>query len=811
MTNTQNNNTQSNQYIDDDESIDLKKIITHYASKWPWMLGSVIIIFAIAWFYLRSTPPNYESTASVLVLDDKSGGLAGEMDVFSDLGITGNKSNLFNEIEVLKSRSLLEEVVKDLDLNITITQERNVLNAEICFYNTSPLQIIPAEGKESLYDKSGQFELIAHSDNEFKLTEIYKNKQGDEIENTIGSHQFGKPVDTWAGKITFEKTQAWENSQIDETFIISLSNLDAKVNALQNNLQVETINKDASVLRLKIIGTNKHRNNDILNNLIRQHEQRAITEKNQITKNTSEFIAERMKVIESELSDVEEESETFKTKNELVDVTSDAMMYMSKESEIEKALLETSIQIKLADFMLNYMQEINDYDQLLPANLGIDNEGLTEMLQAYNELVLEHNKLLQSSSVKNPTVKKIQAQLVSLQSSINQSLQNTTKSLNLKLQSLEKENQIYESKIADVPEYERQYRSIMRQQKIKETLYIYLLEKREENEIAMASTIGNIKVIDLAYSTQNPVSPKKNIIYLAALLLGLALPVGIIYIRDLLDNTVNGIEDLEALNIPIAGVIPESKSKKKSDLTHVFKTTKNTPQKNAFQMLRSNIGFLLPDKEDNKGQIIFISSTISSEGKTFMSINLADELTINNQNVLIIGLDLRAPKITEYLNMPATNGISDYVINKALSIDDIIIPSEDNSNLSYIISGNIPPNPAEIMMNKRLVDLLTKVREKFDYIIVDNPPLAMVVDTLSVIEHADLVLYVIRDRYLDKKALELPVKLRKDKKIHNLATILNFARFQSSSYGIYGYGYGYGEKQDNAPIKRLLNRLKKSI
>ncbi|HKK67602.1 MAG TPA: GNVR domain-containing protein, partial [Bacteroidales bacterium] len=355
---------------------------------------------------------------------------------------------------------------------------------------------------------------------------------------------FDKPVKTTVGTLVFTKTPHWNTSCKDKDYTISISSIKSKVNAIKSNLSVETINKDASVLQVKYSGSIKARNNDILNSLISQHEQQAIREKNEITKNTSEFIADRMQVIEKELSEVENRSEAFKSKNQLTDVTADAQMYLTKDSEIDAAILETNIQLRLAEYMRDYLQTITSPETLLPSNLGIKSEGVSNMLTEHNKLVLQYNNLLISSSSKNPAVSKIRAQIESTRNSIEQSLENALESLELRMTELEEKEQLYESKISNVPEYERTYRSIMRQQKIKETLYIYLLEKREENEIAMASTVGSVKVIDHAWSAENPVSPKKKIFYLGAFLIGLFIPVGAIYIRDLLDNKVHSIEEL---------------------------------------------------------------------------------------------------------------------------------------------------------------------------------------------------------------------------------------------------------------------------
>lgn len=794
-------NNDYNSSADNEESVNLREIIEKYLANWKFILLVAVLFGILAFFYVQSKSDIYKSSASVLVLDSNSGGLSGSMDLFSDLGLGSNQSNLYNELEVFKSRTLMRNVVRELELNKNVIQENIILKPDILFYKNSPINFYSVTNDSSDLIKTISFSLEPIDENSFTLEENVLDNSKNESSNDLGKQLFGKPVSTSMGKIVFDKSDFWKSEYEGETFVLSYANIEKTVNDLREKLTVETINKDASILRIAIVGPIREKNNDIIDCLIKQHEKQTIREKNEITQTTSNFIVERMNLIEKELSEVEAVGEAFKVKNKLVDVDVDAQMYLEKGSVLEDAVTEANIQLKLAEFVNEYIKTDKGFDQLLPANLGIKDVSVASMIAEYNKLVLQKNTLIQTSSSKNPEVSILEGQLTSLSRSISESLKNLKSSLELQIQTLENQAEIYQMKMLNIPEYERTYRAIMRQQKIKESLYIYLLQKREENQIALASTLGSVQVVDSAFSDEFPIAPKKKVMFLGALLIGILLPVGLIYLNDLVNNKVRSQEDIVKLNIPFAGRIPVKKGKQYI----VHDGNDQNVMAEAFHMLRSNISFLL-EKKNQDGNVIFVTSTIAGEGKTFVSLNLANSLTFNGKKTVIVGLDLRAPKIAEYLGLSYNRGVSNYLNDDSLSIHDIIINSNENKLVSYVTSGDIPPNPSELLMRPRLGEMFAQLKKEFDYVIVDNPPIALVVDTLSIVNYADLIMYVVRANYLDKRALEFVKALIDDGRLKNVATVLNGVT-QNVGSNSYGYGYGYGNGQKTKKEKKGLKKF----
>jgi capsular exopolysaccharide synthesis family protein len=799
-------NNDYNSSEDNEESVNLREILEKYLAHWKFILLGVILFGILAFFYVQSKSYTYKSSASVLVIDDNSGGLSGSIDMFSDLGLGSNQANLYNELEVFKSRTLMHNVVCELELNKTVIQGNNILKPDVIFYKNAPINFYSQNNDSSGLIKSISFIVELINESSFTIEESVLYNQKNESSNDLGKQLFGKPVSTSMGNIVFDKSDFWKSDYEGEIFVLSYASIGKTVNDLRNKLTVETINKDASVLSIAIVGPIRERNNDIIDCLIRQHEKQTILEKNEITQTTSDFIAERMSIIEKELSKVEAIGEDFKVKNQLVDVEIDAQMYLEKGSMLEDAVTEANIQLKLAEFVNEYIKKGEGFDQLLPANLGIEDVSVASMIAEYNKLVLQKNTLIQTSSSKNPEVSILEGQLTSLSRSISESLKNLKSSLELQIQTLENQAGKYQTKMQNIPEYERTYRAIMRQQQIKESLYIYLLQKREENQIALASTMGSVQVVDSAFSEEFPIAPKKKVIFLGALLIGMLFPVGLIYLNDLVNNKVRSQEDIVKLNIPFAGRIPFNKGKQYI----VHDGNDQNVLAEAFHMLRSNISFLL-EKKNQDGNVIFVTSTIPGEGKTFVSLNLANTLTFNGKKTVIVGLDLRAPKIAEYLGLSYNRGVSNYLNDESMSIHDIIIHSNENKLVSYVTSGDISPNPSELLMRPRLGEMFAQLKQEFDYVIVDNPPIALVVDTLSIVNYADLIMYVVRANYLDKRALELVKALIDDGRLKNVATVLNAVtqNLGPNSYGYsygYGYGYGYGNGQK---MKKEKNGFKK--
>ena len=765
------------------EQINIREVLNKYLRHWPWIALFAIIAVGIAYLYVQSQNNVYRTTSSVLVKDSKKGDIASELDIFSDLGISKNQSNLHNEIEVLKSRPLIEKAVRRLHLNEKLTKEKNLFDPRREYYGYNSPLLIEHRFSDSLLRTKGLNSLIqVVNENTFNFFEIDK----DENHKKIGTYDFSESISTKLGELKIDKNIA-KGSLKGTVYNLKISSIKDAVTGYKRALSVSPTNDDATVLTLSMEGQTPKRSEDFLNMLVQQHEEQAIEDKNEITRHTSEFINERMKVIEKELSSVETEGEEFKTSNDLVNVEIDAQTYLEKEGSIESEITTAVIEQNLIDFMNDYLSDHGELTYLLPANLGFSDEGVNAMTGEYNKLVLERNKIVESASADNPMARKLEGQIKALRQSLANSLTNLKESLKIKLKELNQKESKYQQKLSNIPEYERRYREIARQQQIKETLYLYLLQKREENEIAMASTVGNIKVVEDAFTSNIPVSPKRKVILLGALLIGILVPIGFIYVRDTLDNKVHSREDLEGLKIPIVAEIPKNKTKKYM----VVQKGERSLVAEAFRMLRSNMNFLLPKKKEG-GNVIFISSAIAGEGKTFNAINLANSLALIDKKVVLVGMDLRAPKITRYLDIDDGKGVTNYLVDNKLSIEDITVTSKDFDNLDYIISGDVPPNPSELLMRPRVDELFAQLREKYDYIIVDNAPTTLVVDAMSIVQHSDLFLYVVRANYLEKKLLDDVKIMKEDEKVKNIAFILNEVDLKNSPYKGYGYGGRYG-------------------
>lgn len=776
-----------------DDQINIKDVLNRYMRNWKWISLSVLLCLVVGFFYLKSVTPQYKSAAKVLIKEDEKGGMAAGMDIFEDLGLSQGSANLENEIEIFKSHTLLKKVVHELNLSkkVELKGDKN----ESCFQK-SPISVKHATNDSLLFKKKIHFELEIVNATQFSLKDEESGKN-------YGQLTFGKAFDTPIGSLIIDKTQFCSKANDAKSYVVSIMPIQAVTSDLQKKLNISSINKDASVLSISLEGPNIEKNNTIISKLIELHEQSAVEDKNQITETTSNFINERMVVIAQELSSVEVEGQKFKTEKSLTDLTSDAQLFIEKNNELEGAITEVAIQLELAEYMNTYLSEQTTYDMLLPTNLGIQDASIAATITQYNTNVLERNRLLQSSNENNPVVKKMESQLSGLKKSLVASLNNLRSSLKIKLKKLETEERQNQSKIASIPAFEREYRSIARQQQIKETLYLYLLQKREENQIAMAATIGNVKIIDEPYSDGIPVSPKSKIILLGALLLGILIPIGIMYVKDLLDNKIRSIKDIEALHLPYAGDIPTNDTKEEI----VVAKGQRSSISEAFRMLRTNMNFLL-HKEVEGGKVIAVTSSIKGEGKTFTALNLAASLSLTDKKVLLIGMDLRSPQLTKILQLDTSKGVTNYLVDHTVSHQELITKSAENDFLSYIISGPIPPNPSELLHSDRLKELIEAVRQEFDFVVIDTAPMGMVVDSQLITPLVDLTMYVVRANYADKRLMQIPQSLYKSQKIKNIAMVLNDIKLKNTrSYFGYGYGYGYGE--DFEDKKSFFDRFRK--
>lgn len=765
-------------YQQEQESLAFKEQLNTYLGHWKLFVFFGLLSLIIAFLYLRYTPVEYKVTATILIKEEKSG-LLSELSAFEDLSIVESTSKeVENEIEVLKSRPLFENVVRKLNLYVTYFSKTKYSKRWVERYQVSPVRLEAPE--DSLSENLPASLLITiNSETSFTLQE--------EESDFTKSGVFGNALRTPFGVITVHTVPEFINDAIGTEVLVQIQSISDAVEDYRSRVSIGAVNKDASVISLSMNTTTREKAKAILNSLIAAYNADAIRDKNIVYENTAAFIKERLAIINTELSDIEEGVETFKTSNNLTDVTSEATLFLESSSENKKEILETNTQLRLGNFMRNYLK--NNQDGLLPANLGFSDEGIVRMIEQFNTLTLTRDEVLKGTTEKNPTVISLNEKLKSLRQSLTQSLKNQQSAMRIKLKNLDTQDSKMEAKIASLPKQERQLRDIVRQQEIKETLYIYLLQKREETAISLAATIANAKTIEKAYSSKLPVKPRKRIVFLIAVLSAFLLPMAIIFVKDLIDVKVKGRKEVQSfLNIPIVAEIPKSDSK---ELFLIAKEDRSAMAE-SFRIFESNLKFLVSGIEENQSKTILITSSVTGEGKTFISTNLAITLADPEKKVVLLGLDLRSPKILEYLQQKELPGVSNYLKNEKLSIEDIIVKLAHNDYLDIIPSGVVPPNPTELLKSKRFETLMHTLKQQYDYIIIDTPPVAMVADSLLISHLVDTCIYIVRSEFTDKRLLSIVENLYQEKRFSNIAVLINDIDTNNRKYYGYGYGYGYG-------------------
>jgi tyrosine-protein kinase Etk/Wzc len=772
-----------NDVINDEiEDVNIREQLSKYLIHWRWFLISIIIGLALAFLYLRYTMPSYEATTTILVKDEKKGGMLSELSAFADLGMGGSmKSNVDNEIEILKSRTLVESTIEKLNLNVTLFVEGNVVDRDV--YVESPIRAYFTNKSLVFNEAKTILKCKLIKPDVFTLESERINEEEDNfILSSKNVYKYGEKIPTRIGTLIIEKTAFYGKNHTGrfESIRIVLTPLDDLAEGFRGKLKVEPISKTSSVVNLSISDPVSKKAEEFLDNMI---------DKNFISENTSKFIAGRLALIAQELDGVEQDVENFKKTNKLTDIESEAKLFIEGSSEYDKKGVETEIQLNVISSLLDFIKKSSNSD-LLPANMINDSKEASGLISSYNQLVLDRNRILKSATVENPSVIKLDQQINSLKSNVATSLRSMQSSLQIQNRDIKSQEGILSSKIGKIPVQERQFRVIARQQKVKEELYLYLLQKREETAISLAATEPNARVIDVAKAGKFPISPKKKIIYLAGMLLGLLVPFGIIYTDDLLDTKIKSKLDLEGkTQIPFIGDVPTS-----DDIAELIKSESRTSSAEAIRIVRTNLEFMLNKVPEGHAKTVFVTSTFPSEGKTFISVNLAATFALSGRRVLLIGADIRNPKFGEYIDVPSL-GLTNYLSSNDKNVQDYIIKHKGYENFFILPSGVIPPNPAELLMGKKVDQLFAELKKEYDYIIVDTAPVSLVTDTLLIAKNADTFVYVMRANVLEKRMLSIANTFYKEKKLPNMCIVLN----DTDSTKGYGYGYGYGVREDKKP------------
>ena len=797
-----------------EENIDVKELLFKYLIHWPWFVGAVVVCLIAAWVYLYTSTPVYNISATVLIKDDKKGGSAGMLSGLESLGLDGmvsSSQNIDNEIEVLRSKTIVKEVVEDLGLYISYTDEDEFPSRNM--YKTSPVQVslTPQEADlleepmivEMTLQPQGSMDVtVKIDDDEYqkhfeKLPAVFPTDKG-----TLAF--FLTPDSVLSSKKTLEETTDLEKTTRNITATINKPLTVAKWCC--KNMTIEPTSKTTSVAVISLKNSNVQRGKDFINKLLEMYNINTNNDKNEVAQKTAEFINERISIISKELGSTEKDLESFKRGAGITDLTSDAQIALTGSAEYEKKRVENQTQINLLQDLQKYMR--NEGYEVLPSNIGLQDVNLAAAINRYNDVLVERKRLLRTSTENNPTIINLDTSISAMKENVQVSLDRVLRGLFITKADLDREANRYSRRISEAPGQEREFVSIARQQEIKAGLYLMLLQKREENAITLAATANNAKIIDDAIADDAPVSPRSKITYLIALILGVGIPVGVIYLLELTKFKIEGRADVEKLtSAPIVGDIPLTDEKQGA--IAVFENQNNLMSE-TFRNVRTNLQFML----GNDKKVILVTSTVSGEGKSFISGNLAISLSLLGKKVVIVGLDIRKPGLNKVFNISKREqGITQYLANPERNLMDLVQLSDVSKNLYILPGGTVPPNPTELLARDGLDKAIETLKKNFDYVILDTAPVGMVTDTLLIGRVADLSVYVCRADYTRKNEYTLINELIDGNKLPNLCTVINGLDLKKRKYGYYygygkygkyygygkryGYGYGYGETSNN--------------
>jgi capsular exopolysaccharide synthesis family protein len=768
-----------NKTAEQEAEINLKTLASRILSDWWIFAISIIVCSVLAFLFLRYKTPMYKISAKVLVKDEKKG--AGGIDTGELLGdlssLLNIKSNVDNEAEILKTRNLMEKVVRAKNLNVIYAHIGRVKNQEL---DVSPFIVDLLEIKDtikgkvfylSIPDGSEEFEL-SYKDSFTKEDTTYRRHFGDSLWiNGIGAIRIRKDL-----LVKKEK----------EKYLFKIISVDERVADLQKELKVSVTNKLVTIIDLELNYSLPRKGEMILNELIAEYIRQNIEDKNMIADSTIEFIENRLSLVGSELGNIEGNIQGFKQGNKLANIQEQSKLLVENTSKYIGRISDIETQVNIMKALEEYLSDEQKNKRVVPASVLPQDLVFSKLVENYNLLLLDRDRMLMTSTEDNPYIKNMDERIASMRKAMLSNLSSTRRSLEITEAELQKELDKLEKEVQKVPAHERTYLDLARQQQIKQELYLFLLEKREETAISKTSNISNAKVIDLPKSDFKPYSPNKTMILLLGLIVGFTLPFARLYVLGILNDKVQSKEDiLKNTQVPIVGEI----SHNDTGNILVIASSPRAAIAEQFRALRTNLQFMLGSL-NTKGNVILLTSSMSGEGKSFTAVNLGIVLAISGKKVLMMELDLRKPNLSPGLNLKNNFGFTNYVINTEIKSSDIIIPAGIHENLFIVPCGPLPPNPAEMIMNNRVEGLMKELKTQYDYIIIDAPPIGLVTDAQLLYQYADLTLYLVRQKYTNKNQLSIVEDLYVNNKMKKIGVVVNDIA-KSNGYG-YGYGYGYG-------------------
>ena len=769
-------------------AVPLTDILYRTLHHWPWVLLSLVVCVGAAVVYLLCTPKVYTTTASIMIKDEAAGKSAGAED-FGDFGLFQNKTNIQNEITTLKSADLMEEVVRrlDLDMNYYIPGR---FHDVVAYGSNLPVRVeMPgfAENGSALFrvevDGAGKVSVSDVKSGDLKSEERVQGAMNDTLMTVVGP-------------MVVVAAEGYKPGEAVELNVVKAP-VSATAGGYESRMVIAMSGDKSSVINLTVTDQSTQRAQALLSTLIGVYNEYWIRDKNQIAVSTSNFINERLGVIESELGNVDSDISSYKSANLIPDVSAASSMYMSQNQQISQQIMDLKNQLKQTLYIKSYLGAASDNEKMLPMNSGVANVDIQSQITDYNNLVLQRNSLLAKSSDKNPLVVQLNEQMDQMRHAILASVDNSINALNMQISSLQGSQASTTSKIASNPSQAKYLLSVERQQKVKESLYLFLLQKREENELSQAFTAYNTRVVNKPASF-GPTAPNTRNILMMSFLLGLAIPFGVVYLMESNNTKVRGRKDVEHLAVPFLGELPQDGHEKKKEAgeanTIVVKGGKRDIINEAFRVLRTNVEFMCNSSEGNK--VIAMTSFNPGSGKSFVSMNLGMAIALKGKKVLIVDGDMRHGSTSAYMGSPA-KGLADYLGGAVSEVDTLIVKTPECQNMQVLPIGSIPPNPTELLESPRFGELIGELKSRFDYVIIDCPPIEVVADAQIIDKFADRTFFVIRAGLFDRSMLPELDRLYEEKKYRNMSFILNGSRNDQGRYGYshtyrYGYGYGYG-------------------
>lgn len=758
----------------------LQILIKAYLRYWVWLVLIFLTFLALAVAYSRYSKLSYTSRGLLMIQDEQQGSNSSELSVLKDLGILKGESNVSNEIELLRSRTLLGKVVNELRLTtelFALSKTTGLLKQDL--YLRSPMRVI-ISGADSIPEQI-EFDMNLSSDGVYDISC-----------SSIGfsaSAKLGDTITTPIGSLAIHPTSLMNEKYIGKNYLIRVLPASSIIDDLQERLEVKQLSKESTVIEVALKGPNIDRNNDIINTLFKQREIDAIEDNNRIARKTSEFINARMNEIASELSEVEGKESEFKVERDITDIPTNAYLYLNQQGARETEIQSAAVQLKLVSFVYEHLTGITSLDELLPANIGLNDPAINAGINQYNNLVIEKQQLQNNVGEKNPQLITLTSKLENIKQFLLESLKNKRSVLELEIRQMEIQNSSIDSRLRNLSGTDRDFRTIQREQKIMETLYLFLLQKKEENEITLAATISNNKVIDHAYSDSKPNGLSKKAIVAAGALAGLFLPFMLFLLYAFFDDVIRSSKEINTWKSSILGNIPFQRNAKIDSIQH----EKRSLISESFRILRTNLNFMR-GKTQGSGSVIMVTSAVSGEGKSFTALNLAKSFAIANQKTALVELDLRKPNLHNYFEDKNVKGISSFLATGEGSVMNYAADRESTvANLTFFACGIVPPNPAELLMSTNTEKMFDGLKQHFDIIIVDTAPVALVADTFLLQEYVNTSLLVVRLNYSKRSMLKHLDSLRlKPESQQSRHIVINGEIIERSKY--YSYNYYRDEK-----------------